>query len=42
VPIDLPSFTISLLWHASFDRDPGHLWLRQTLAGLISEDNLAL
>jgi LysR family transcriptional activator of mexEF-oprN operon len=42
VPIDLPSFTISLLWHASFDHDPGHLWLRQTVAGLVSEDNLEL
>jgi LysR family transcriptional activator of mexEF-oprN operon len=42
LPIDLPSFTISLLWHASFDHDPGHLWLRQTVAGLVSEDNLEL
>ena len=42
VPIDLPSFTISLLWHASFNQDPGHLWLRQTVAGLVCEDNLAL
>ena len=30
-PIELPSFTISLLWHASFDQDPGHVWLRQTV-----------
>jgi len=42
VPIDLPSFTISLLWHASFDHDPGHLWLRHTVAGLAAEDNLEL
>lgn len=42
VPVDLPRFTISLLWHASFDHDPGHLWLRQTVAGLASEDNLEL
>jgi DNA-binding transcriptional LysR family regulator len=28
-----PTFTISLLWHASFDQDPGHVWLRQTVAG---------
>ena len=27
-PIELPNFTISLLWHASFDHDPGHVWLR--------------
>ena len=32
-PIELPTFTISLLWHASFDHDPGHVWLRQTRGG---------
>lgn len=42
VPIDLPSFTISLLWHASFDHDPGHFWLRQSIASVVSEDNLEL
>jgi len=42
VPVALPSFTISLLWHASFDNDPGHLWLRQTVTKLVSEDNLEL
>ena len=42
VPIDLPSFTISLLWHASFDHDPGHRWLRQAVAGLAPEDHFAL
>ncbi len=41
-PIELPSFTISLLWHASFDQDPGHVWLRQTVSGLASEVGLAL
>ena len=30
-------FTISLLWHASFDHDPGHVWLRQAVVGLASE-----
>lgn len=42
VPIALPSFTISLLWHASFDHDPGHSWLRQTVAGVASENDLEL
>jgi len=42
VPTKLPSFTISLLWHASFDQDPGHSWLRQTVASLVSEDSLEL
>jgi LysR family transcriptional regulator, mexEF-oprN operon transcriptional activator len=41
-PIELPSFTISLLWHASYDHDPGHVWLRQTVAGLASEIGLEL
>ena len=41
-PIELPTFTISLLWHASFDHDPGHVWLRQTVAGLASEVGLEL
>ncbi len=41
-PIELPSFTISLLWHASFDQDPAHVWLRQTVSGLASEVGLAL
>ena len=36
-PIELPNFTISLLWHASFDHDPGHVWLRQAVVGLASE-----
>jgi len=42
VPIELPSFTISLLWHASFDHDPGHLWLRQTVASVAPDSNLEL
>jgi len=42
VPIELPSFTVSLLWHASFDHDPGHLWLRQTVASVAPDSNLAL
>jgi len=42
VPLELPSFAISLLWHASFDHDPGHSWLRQTLNALVSEDSLEL
>ena len=42
VPIELPSFTISLLWHASFDHDPGHSWLRQTVASVALDKNLEL
>jgi len=31
-PIELPEVTMSLLWHASYDSDPGHAWLRKTIA----------
>lgn len=31
-PIELPEVTVSLLWHASYDSDPGHAWLRKTIA----------
>lgn len=36
-PVDLPEVTISLIWHASYDHDPGHMWLRQTVARLAQE-----
>jgi LysR family transcriptional activator of mexEF-oprN operon len=31
VPIDLPKVAISMLWHASYDSDPGHAWLRMAI-----------
>jgi DNA-binding transcriptional LysR family regulator len=39
-PLALPSFAVSLLWHASFDHEPGHIWLRQTVSGVASEVDL--
>jgi DNA-binding transcriptional LysR family regulator len=36
-PVDLPEISISLLWHASYDHDPAHMWLRQTIARLAVE-----
>ena len=30
-PVELPDVSISLLWHASYDHDPAHLWLRRTI-----------
>jgi DNA-binding transcriptional LysR family regulator len=36
-PVELPQITISLLWHASYDRDPAHVWLRQTIFRLAGE-----
>ncbi len=31
VPVELPEVTVSMLWHASYDNDPGHAWLRKTI-----------
>ena len=36
-PIALPEITVSLLWHASYDEDPGHRWLRQTVIRIAAE-----
>ena len=30
-PVALPEVALSLLWHASYEADPGHRWLRRTL-----------
>ncbi|MCP3402891.1 LysR family transcriptional regulator [Bradyrhizobium sp. CCGB20] len=36
-PVDLRDVAVSLLWHASYDRDPAHAWLRQTVLDMVSE-----
>jgi DNA-binding transcriptional LysR family regulator len=36
-PIDLSDIQISALWHASYDRDPGHAWLRRVVSEVVSE-----
>jgi DNA-binding transcriptional LysR family regulator len=36
-PVALPQISISLVWHASYDSDPAHLWLRQTISRLAAE-----
>ncbi len=36
-PVALPEMQISLLWHASYDHDPAHIWLRQTVSKLAAE-----
>ena len=33
----LPEVPVSLLWHASYDHDPAHLWLRRTVARVAAE-----
>jgi DNA-binding transcriptional LysR family regulator len=37
LPVDLGESTISLLWHASYDRDPAHAWLREQVTQLAAE-----
>lgn len=34
-PVLLPDVTVSMLWHASYDHDPAHKWLRETIRGLV-------
>lgn len=33
----LPEVSVSLLWHATYDHDPGHAWLRRTVARVAAE-----
>ncbi|MBI1648375.1 LysR family transcriptional regulator [Hyphomicrobium sulfonivorans] len=41
-PIELPKLTTSLLWHASYDRDPAHVWLRETIMRVSVEERAKL
>ncbi|GJE62053.1 LysR family transcriptional regulator [Methylobacterium trifolii] len=34
VPVPLDEFTYSMIWHASYDNDPAHRWLRGVLVRL--------
>ena len=36
-PVTLPEIKVSLLWHASYDEDPGHRWLRRTVARIAAD-----
>jgi len=36
-PIALPEVSVSMLWHASYDADPAHRWLRATLLDIARE-----
>ena len=36
-PVELREVVVSLLWHASYDHDPAHMWLRQLLIQLVAE-----
>lgn len=37
VPVPLDDVAVSMLWHASYDRDPAHRWLRDLLVRLANE-----
>jgi LysR family transcriptional regulator, mexEF-oprN operon transcriptional activator len=37
VPLILPDVDVTMLWHASYDHDPAHRWLRVTVARLAAE-----
>jgi DNA-binding transcriptional LysR family regulator len=37
LPVELSEVTVSLLWHASYDHDPAHTWLRNLVAHLAAE-----
>ncbi len=36
-PVELQEVLISLFWHASYDDDPAHAWLRQTVVTLVAK-----
>jgi DNA-binding transcriptional LysR family regulator len=36
-PVELEEIAVSLLWHASYDHDPAHAWLRQNVVRLVAE-----
>ena len=36
-PVELQEVAVSLIWHASYDRDPAHAWLRGEIVRLAQE-----
>jgi DNA-binding transcriptional LysR family regulator len=37
IPVSMPEFTVSLLWHPRLDADPAHRWLRGCVRSVCSE-----
>jgi len=35
-PLQLPNIEVSMLWHASYDTDPAHQWLRGLIVDILS------
>jgi DNA-binding transcriptional LysR family regulator len=36
-PLELPEPVAALVWHASYDHDPAHIWLRQTVLRIAAD-----
>jgi LysR family transcriptional activator of mexEF-oprN operon len=37
VPVEIPAQPVTLVWHASYDHDPAHMWLRRTVMRVAAE-----
>ena len=38
LPLTIPEFTVSLLWHPRMDGDPAHRWLRGCVRAVCAEE----
>lgn len=36
-PVEVPDFTVSLIWHGRDDAEPAHRWLRETVSDVVRE-----
>lgn len=36
-PVEVPDFTVSLIWHGRDDAEPAHRWLRETVGEVVRE-----
>ncbi|WP_417768945.1 LysR family transcriptional regulator [Stappia sp.] len=36
-PVEVPDFTVSLIWHGRDDAEPAHRWLRETVGDVVRE-----
>lgn len=39
-PLDLPGFDVKQYWHERFHQDPGHAWLRRTIAHCLAGEGI--
>jgi hypothetical protein len=38
LPLTLPDFDLFAVWHARFENDPGHAWLREKIAACLADE----